>query len=71
MNALELNGWERINKELYMLKRKKKTYIEVLVIFDGGFQHKRTTLDGENGVAAFTDKKLLALIMEVMNDENL
>ena len=69
MNALELNGWERINNELYMLKR--NTYIEWLVIFDGGFQHKRTTLDGENGVAAFTDKNLLALIMEIMNDESL
>ena len=68
MNALERNGWERINNELYMLMR--NTYIEWLVIFDGGFQHKRTTLDGENGVAAFTNKKLLALIMEVMNDDS-
>ena len=67
MNALELKGWERINKELYMLMR--DTYIEVLVIFDGGFQHKKTMLDGENGVAAFTDKNLLALIMEVMEND--
>ena len=67
MNALESKGWERINKELYMLMR--DTYIEVLVIFDGGFQHKKTTLDGENGVAAFTDKNLLALIMEVMEND--